>query len=220
MPICDVVSNWRLVNGRNEMAVALDYPASWSDATWQADEYILHGLDKFVARGDVSAAQLTALLADSRYVVLAQSAGEDLTPEQVASLKTQLTAAYHADIADLATIGAAKPAEIVTRMIEVNRRDPWRAGITVNTDDVYYHNGNLYKVIQPHTTQSDWQPNITPALWKRYHEPEEGPQPWVQPAGAHDAYQLGDMVTYGGQTWRSTINANVWQPGVYGWVVV
>jgi hypothetical protein len=44
-------------------------------------------------------------------------------------------------------------------------------------------------------------------------------QPWKQPAGAHDAYAMNSQVTHNGQTWRSTINANVWAPGVFGWVV-
>jgi hypothetical protein len=46
-----------------------------------------------------------------------------------------------------------------------------------------------------------------------------GPQPWVQPTGAHDAYAIGDQVTYNGSTWTSTANGNVWAPGVYGWVL-
>lgn len=51
-------------------------------------------------------------------------------------------------------------------------------------------------------------------------EPEPGAEPWVQPTGAHDAYNIGDLVTYQGQTWRSTVDGNVWTPGVAGWEVV
>lgn len=42
---------------------------------------------------------------------------------------------------------------------------------------------------------------------------------WAQPAGAHDAYPEGAVVTHAGQSWRSEIPANVWSPGTYGWVV-
>lgn len=43
---------------------------------------------------------------------------------------------------------------------------------------------------------------------------------WVQPFGAHDAYRLGAKVTHGGQTWENTgSDANVWEPGVFGWVL-
>ena len=45
-------------------------------------------------------------------------------------------------------------------------------------------------------------------------------QPWAQPAGAHDAYQTGDKVTHNDATWQSEIDANVWEPGVYGWVTI
>ena len=48
---------------------------------------------------------------------------------------------------------------------------------------------------------------------------------WVQPLGAHDAYNMpgsglpkSDPVTHKGKTWTSSINANVWAPGVYGWI--
>lgn len=41
--------------------------------------------------------------------------------------------------------------------------------------------------------------------------------PWKQPEGAHDAYELGAVVSHAGQEWRSIIAANVWEPGVTGW---
>ena len=58
-------------------------------------------------------------------------------------------------------------------------------------------------------------PNLTPALWVKV---STGIEEWVQPTGAHDAYQMGAQVLYNGEVWESTINANVWAPGVYGWV--
>ena len=41
--------------------------------------------------------------------------------------------------------------------------------------------------------------------------------PWVQPAGAQDAYPIDAAVTYGGKSWRNLMDANVWAPGVTGW---
>lgn len=41
--------------------------------------------------------------------------------------------------------------------------------------------------------------------------------PWAQPEGSHDAYALGAIVSHNGTRWRSTIVANVWEPGVSGW---
>ncbi|MSS45278.1 hypothetical protein FYJ43_04300 [Cutibacterium sp. WCA-380-WT-3A] len=40
---------------------------------------------------------------------------------------------------------------------------------------------------------------------------------WAQPTGALDAYRLGDLVTHGGKTWESTVDSNVWEPGVANW---
>lgn len=40
---------------------------------------------------------------------------------------------------------------------------------------------------------------------------------WSQPIGSHDAYAAGDKVTHNEKKWVSTCNANVWEPGVYGW---
>ena len=41
---------------------------------------------------------------------------------------------------------------------------------------------------------------------------------WTAFTGAHDAYALGAKVTHKGKTWTSTAAANIWEPGVYGWV--
>ena len=76
-------------------------------------------------------------------------------------------------------------------------------------------NNLLYKCIQSHTSQDDWTPDVTPALWVRTST-DEWPE-WIQPTGAHDAYASGDKVTHNGQHWISSIDANVWEPGVYGW---
>ena len=45
---------------------------------------------------------------------------------------------------------------------------------------------------------------------------------YVQPTGAHDAYQTGDKVTYNGAVYESLINGNVWAPDVYpaGWRLI
>ena len=91
----------------------------------------------------------------------------------------------------------------------------WTVGISVAKDSRYQYNGKLYKVIQAHTTQADWTPDVTPALWVVISL-EEWPE-WVQPTGAHDAYAKGDKVTHSSKKWTSDVDANTWEPGVYGW---
>lgn len=97
----------------------------------------------------------------------------------------------------------------------------WRTGLTITQDDItngkhrYQYNGKLYRCVQAHTTQADWTPDKTPALWVEVSL-DEFPE-WKQPAGSHDAYKKGDKVTHNGKKWSSDVDANVWEPGVYGW---
>ena len=43
----------------------------------------------------------------------------------------------------------------------------WKSGEAVETDDRRYYepDGRLYKCRQAHTTQADWAPDVTPAMW-------------------------------------------------------
>lgn len=91
----------------------------------------------------------------------------------------------------------------------------WVEGVAYAVDERIRYSGVLYRVVQAHTSQADWTPDITPALFTVVSL-EEFPE-WVQPTGAQDAYNAGDKVTYNGSHWISTVDANVWAPGVYGW---
>ena len=79
------------------------------------------------------------------------------------------------------------------------------------------YNGVLYRVAQAHTSQADWTPDITPALFVVVSL-DEWPE-FVQPTGVHDAYNKGDKVTFNGKHYISLIDANVYSPAVYpaGW---
>lgn len=75
----------------------------------------------------------------------------------------------------------------------------------------------LYKVIQAHTSQEDWKPDVTASLYKAIGFTDDVVSIWTQPLGSHDAYAKGDVVSFEDQLWISTVDGNVWQPGVYGW---
>ena len=79
------------------------------------------------------------------------------------------------------------------------------------------YNGVLYRVVQAHTSQADWTPDITPALFVVVSL-DEWPE-FVQPTGVHDAYNKGDKVTFNGKHYISLIDANVYSPAAYpaGW---
>ena len=91
----------------------------------------------------------------------------------------------------------------------------WVPDIPVVKDERYRYNDALYKCVQSHTTQTDWTPDKTPALWTEVSV-DEWPE-WKQPVGASDAYAQGDKVSHNDKHWISNVNANVWEPGVYGW---
>jgi len=80
----------------------------------------------------------------------------------------------------------------------------------------------LYRVVQDHTSQTDWIPDTTPALYVAIGLTEEGYPVWSRPTGAHDAYNIGDIVDYNGILLRSLINGNTYSPDEYpaGWEVV
>ena len=91
----------------------------------------------------------------------------------------------------------------------------WRAGVHVVRKQILRFNDNLYRVNQDHTTQDDWTPDITPALYTKISL-EEYPE-WVQPTGAQDAYNYGDKCSHNDKHWVSNLDSNVWEPGIYGW---
>ena len=77
--------------------------------------------------------------------------------------------------------------------------------------------GSMYKCVQAHTSQAGWEPDKAVSLWSAASDPAEEWPEWSQPVGAHDAYAKGDKVSHNGKHWTSTADANVWEPGVYGW---
>lgn len=95
----------------------------------------------------------------------------------------------------------------------------WKPNISVVIGEKYQHLGLLYKVVQSHNTQLDWEPQDVPALFVRVAAPEEIPN-WVQPTGAHDCYNKGDKVRFEGSVYESLIDTNVWSPKEYeqGWL--
>lgn len=96
---------------------------------------------------------------------------------------------------------------------------PWKPdtdytkGQRVRWDDL------LYRLIpDTHHSQSNWPPDLIPAIWARVDDPGEEWPEWRQPLGAEDAYKAGAKVSHNGMHWiNSHGDGNVWEPGVYGW---
>ena len=79
--------------------------------------------------------------------------------------------------------------------------------------DQRVHGGKTWESLVDYNV---WTP---PTAWREVVA--QGYPAWVQPTGAHDAYPLGFRVSHNGQNWENTGSAaNVWEPGVFGWVTV
>lgn len=101
----------------------------------------------------------------------------------------------------------------------------WAADKQYKQNDVLQYGKNsvgdpqLYLVLQAHTSSSEWLPDATASLYKKIGISTTGYPIWVQPIGAVDAYNEGDIVSYKDKLYKSKINGNVWAPDVYpdGW---
>lgn len=71
----------------------------------------------------------------------------------------------------------------------------------------------LYKVVQAHTSQADWTPDVAVSLYDAIGLDDAGYPVWSQPTGAHDAYNKGDIVNYNGTLYESLIDGNDTIPG-------
>ena len=100
----------------------------------------------------------------------------------------------------------------------------WQADKEYVVGDRVLYLGVLYKVLQAHTSQAGWEPDIAPSLFAKnlIVKDEEGEQvdipEWVQPDSTNP-YMIGDKVIFGGKVYQSVIDNNVWSPTDYpqGW---
>lgn len=91
----------------------------------------------------------------------------------------------------------------------------WKESSFYKLNDRVQYNGALYKCIQEHMSQSDWAPDIAVSLFVKVYN-DEWPL-WVKPTGAHDAYMVGDKVSYNSEHYVCTMDNNVYAPDILGW---
>lgn len=118
--------------------------------------------------------------------------------------------------ADLA--GTRKSIFDLNEKVEENIFPAWNpGGYSYFAGEKVSFNDDYYRCIQNHTSQEDWSPDVAVSLWVAISDPAEEWPEWKQPSGAHDAYQTGDKVSHEDKHWISDIDANVYEPGVFGW---
>jgi hypothetical protein len=125
----------------------------------------------------------------------------------------------------LATLDADTNAQAMMEVASVFPK--YQVGKAYKVKDVFSYGENgvgdpqLYQVLQDHTSAAEWTPDTAVSLYKAIGVTEDGYAEWVQPLGATDAYNTGDIVSYNGVLYQSTVDGNVWSPDAYpaGWVV-
>ena len=124
------------------------------------------------------------------------------------SAVTSITFVALAESGGLDEITASEHAELFAE---------WAYPVAYTVGQLRRYNGTLYKCVQAHTSQADWTPDTAASLWSVAADPAEEWPAWSQPVGAHDAYAKGAKVSHNGKHWTSSVDSNVWEPGVYGW---
>lgn len=114
-------------------------------------------------------------------------------------------------------LAEAEQIDAVTATEHVALFSKWAYPVNYTVGQLRRYKGKLYKCVTAHTSQADRTPDTAASLWAITGDPTVEWSDWSQPLGAHDAYGLGDKVTYNGKHWISDTAANVWEPGVYGW---
>lgn len=95
--------------------------------------------------------------------------------------------------------------------------ETWRPDVDYTVGTRVQYNDVLYKVLIAHHSQADWRPDVSPSLFAVVLIPDPSVIPeWVQPDSTNP-YMAGDHVMHNNIEWVSTVDYNVWEPGVYGW---
>ena len=100
----------------------------------------------------------------------------------------------------------------------------WQAGKEYAVGDRVLYLGVLYKVLQAHTSQAGWEPDIAPSLFAKnlIIKDDSGEQvdiPEFEQPDSTNPYMKGDKVKFEGKIYQSLIDNNVWSPTAYpqGW---
>lgn len=139
------------------------------------------------------------------------------TDERLAKLEAELVSAQSAAAITFVTLCETGTIDTVTASEHTELFSPWAYPVDYKTGNIRAHGGKLYRCLQNHTSQETWTPDAAPSLWVGISDPAEEWPAWSQPVGSTDAYAKGAQVSHNGKHWTSDVDANVWEPGVYGW---
>ena len=103
------------------------------------------------------------------------AAQDNLIAQQSKTIQSQSALLEAASVAARRTVAADYDAMTDEELAKCTSLfDDWDAGKPVVVGDILAHKGKLYVVIQAHTTQAGWEPDIVPALFRYKGETQEG----------------------------------------------
>jgi hypothetical protein len=101
--------------------------------------------------------------------------------------------------------------------------DIWKAGETYNVGRYLQYGNTLYKVLQQHTSQETWTPDVATSIYSKVLVDPSGETilDWVQPDSTNP-YMIGDKVRFEGAVYECIVNNNIWNPVSYpaGWKLI
>lgn len=101
--------------------------------------------------------------------------------------------------------------------------DIWKAGETYNVGRYLQYENTLYKVLQEHTSQETWTPNVATSIYAKVLVDPSGETilDWMQPDSTNP-YMIGDKVRFEGAVYECIVDNNIWAPVSYpaGWKLI
>ena len=154
---------------------------------------------------------------NGEYTIEDDGQPEPIIPPTNAELASSLASVQSASAIAFVALCEIGTLDMVTASEHAELFAEWAYPVAYTVGQLRRHNGKLYRCVQAHTSQADWTPDTAASLWSVAADPAEEWPAWSQPIGAHDAYAKGDKVSHNGKHWASSLDSNLWEPGVYGW---
>lgn len=88
-------------------------------------------------------------------------------------------------------------------------------GVDYEVGDRMMYNGVFYKVVQAHTSQENWTPDVAVSVFVVIPDPNVEYPMFVQPISKETSYMTGDKVTFLGNKYICTQDYTVHSPEAY-----
>ena len=102
---------------------------------------------------------------NGEYTVEDDGKPEPVIPPTNAELASSLASVQSASAVAFVALCEVGTLDMVTASEHADLFSPWAYPVAYTVGQLRRHNGKLYKCVQPHTSQADWTPDLTPALW-------------------------------------------------------